>query len=146
MFTNVAHVDGACAQGTTKAGGWAVVINHGRQAMAGHAFDTTNNQMELVAIRVALTSTPVNAAVDIRSDSQWAIKAIKAEQEVNSHVDLIDEIRALMEGRKVTLTWIKKGTEPDHTRADAMAKTQVRAATKLLKEREASADPEGTLS
>jgi hypothetical protein len=56
----VAHTDGACS-GNPGPGGWAVVFSQGDKAIAeysGCEFDTTNNRMELTAVREAISHAP----------------------------------------------------------------------------------------
>jgi ribonuclease HI len=121
-FVTTAHVDGACDQMNTKAGGWAVVINHGEKVISGGSRNTTNNLMELVAIRAAITAT--QGSLNVRSDSEWAVKAITGEYEIKKNLEVVEEIRELMEGRNVELTWIARNSEPSHERADQLAKSQ----------------------
>ena len=46
------YTDGACTIGAN--GGWSVVIPNNKKIMSGGALDTTNNEMELFAIYIAL--------------------------------------------------------------------------------------------
>ena len=138
------HTDGACAQNTDKIGGWALVLNHGESVLSGYEFDTTNNRMELVAIRAAVTLAKKDRAVDIRSDSEWAVNSLNGKNSVKANVDLVVEITALIEQHgRVTLTWIKRDTEPSHIRADTMAKRQVEVGRKAQAEIAGNDAPKG---
>lgn len=70
--------DGACTSGTWS-GGWAAVIQYGdtQRTISGEAANTTNNRMELMAIIKALQEVPDGAHVLVRSDSTYAMKAIR---------------------------------------------------------------------
>ena len=71
----VVHTDGACS-GNPGPGGWAAVFSLDGTIVAersGGSPATTNNRMELVAIREALRLTQVGQSVQIVTDSQNAI-------------------------------------------------------------------------
>jgi ribonuclease HI len=71
----VAHTDGACS-GNPGPGGWAVVFSQGDKAIAeysGSEFDTTNNRMELTAVREAISHAPPGFRLDIVTDSKNVI-------------------------------------------------------------------------
>ena len=72
----VAHTDGACS-GNPGPGGWAVVFSQGDKAIAeysGHeANNTTNNRMELTAVREAIRHAPRSVKLDIVTDSKNVI-------------------------------------------------------------------------
>ena len=71
----VAHTDGACS-GNPGPGGWAVVFSQGDKAIAeysGSEFDTTNNRMELTAVREAISHAPPGVRLDIVTDSKNVI-------------------------------------------------------------------------
>ena len=138
------HTDGACAQNTDKVGGWALVLNHGETVLSGYEFDTTNNRMELVAIRAAVTLAKTDRAVNIRSDSEWAVNSLTGKNKVKANIDLVDEIKGLIEQHgKVTLTWIRRNSEPSHARADKMAKRQVEVGRKAKADIAVQNTPEG---
>lgn len=135
-FVITVHVDGACAVNKSKAGGWAAVINHGERVIAGYEFDTTNNRMELTAIKAALANTPRGSTIEIRSDSEWAVRSITGEYKAKENVDLIEEVRALAaEHRNVKYVNIPRNSEKSHERADRLSKQQVSLAEKELKAR-----------
>ena len=138
------HVDGACGQNTDKIGGWAAVVNHGESLHTGYAYDTTNNRMELEAIRAAIVAAPSDRGVDIRTDSEWCVGALLGKFNLKKNIDKVKEIRDLMEGHgRVQLTWIPRNSEPSHARADRMAKEQIETARKIKAERDAESAPKG---
>jgi ribonuclease HI len=70
-----AHTDGACS-GNPGPGGWAVVFSQGGVVVSEHcgsADATANNQMELMAIREAVSRSPSDVDLEIVTDSQNAI-------------------------------------------------------------------------
>jgi ribonuclease HI len=74
--------DGACANKTTGAGGYAAVLVARRPdgsiaeqwEVADGAFETTNNQMELKAVIAGLRAVPAPARVRIYIDSTYVMK------------------------------------------------------------------------
>jgi ribonuclease HI len=71
-----AHTDGACS-GNPGPGGWAVVFSQGGFVVSERAGSrvgaTTSNQMELMAIREAVSRAPLDVDLEIVTDSQNAI-------------------------------------------------------------------------
>ena len=74
--------DGGC-QGNPGPGGWAFIMRSsgGEQARSGFDPHTTNNRMELTAVREALSSIPAGAqgespSIAIHTDSQYVQKGI----------------------------------------------------------------------
>jgi ribonuclease HI len=66
------HTDGACS-GNPGPGGWAVVFSVDGivvDEFYGGEPDTTNNRMELTAVREAVRRAPAGAALEIMTDSQ----------------------------------------------------------------------------
>jgi ribonuclease HI len=74
--------DGACANKTTGAGGYAAVLvarlPDGSTAepreVSGGASETTNNQMELMAVIAGLRALPTPARVRVHIDSTYVMK------------------------------------------------------------------------
>lgn len=141
-----AHVDGACSQNTDKIGGWAAVLDHGRVLKVGYGENTTNNRMELAAIRAAIIAAPNDRALNVRTDSEWAVKCLSGEYDAKKNVEELDEIRELIAGhpKGVTLTWIPRNSEPSHARADQLAGVQVEQHRKRLAVAEAEKAPSGS--
>jgi ribonuclease HI len=70
--------DGACANKTSGAGGYAAVLFARRSdgaaerwEVSGGAFETTNNQMELMAVITGLRALPPRARVCVHIDSTY---------------------------------------------------------------------------
>ena len=74
--------DGACASQTSHAGGYAAVLvfrhpdgSHAEPwEVSGGAFETTNNQMELMAVITGLRALPASAHVCVHIDSSYVMK------------------------------------------------------------------------
>ncbi len=64
------YTDGACS-GNPGPGGWAWATVDGKTG-AGHAADTTNQRMELMAVLEAVTT--IDGPIDIYSDSTYVVK------------------------------------------------------------------------
>jgi ribonuclease HI len=70
-----AHTDGACS-GNPGPGGWAVVFSQGGVVVSEHSGrvdQATNNRMELMAIREAVSRAPLDVELQIVTDSGNAI-------------------------------------------------------------------------
>jgi len=72
--------DGGC-QGNPGPGGWAYIVVAGgaEREAAGFEPGTTNNRMELTAVREALASLPagsVSTSITVHTDSQYVQKGI----------------------------------------------------------------------
>jgi ribonuclease HI len=70
-----AHTDGACS-GNPGPGGWSVVFSIGGAVVGefnGREEDTTNNRMELIAVREAIKRAPLQTTVKIVTDSKNVI-------------------------------------------------------------------------
>ncbi len=70
----VVATDGSCL-GNPGAGGWAWAVSP-QMWGAGGAVHTTNNAMELEAIRQALLLTPFDAPLVIETDSAYSISCL----------------------------------------------------------------------
>jgi ribonuclease HI len=71
------YTDGACS-GNPGPGGWGAILVYGttEKEISGHAENTTNNQMELMAPIMALESLKTKCEVDVYTDSQYVQKGI----------------------------------------------------------------------
>jgi len=129
-----AYTDGACS-GNPGPGGWAVVF--GREGVvvgerSGAVPHTTNNQMELTAIREAVRHAPAGTALEIVTDSGlvigWLSKGFKRNNP--QCAALCREIEGLAGARTVDLSFVQvKGHAGDvlNDRADKLAVAATRA-------------------
>ncbi len=129
LRTVIAHTDGACS-GNPGPGAWAYVLEwpDGRvEEGCGTDPRTTNNRMELIAVRQALRAVRAAAGDDpgwrivVRTDSQGVINWMKRTWKRNKNLDLFPDIDALVDGR-VSFRWVK-GHSGDvwNDRVDALA-------------------------
>lgn len=134
-----AYCDGACS--TQKgAGGWAYILenpNGGKTEDYGPSLGpTTNNRMELCAIKGALISTPDNIDLVIFTDSAYAKGALtnwwrgwekngwvtqKGDRVENRQL-ITDILHLLCKKLKVDICHVPRNSTPEMARADELAK------------------------
>jgi ribonuclease HI len=122
----IAHTDGACS-GNPGPGGWAVVFSQGGKEVAEHSggsLATTNNRMELTAVREALKRAPEGIAMEVVTDSQnvigWLSKGWKRNDPLIAAI--CRKIDRLLAARKVTFRWVKgHDGDPLNERVDRLA-------------------------
>ena len=138
----VAFTDGACS-GNPGPGGWGVVLREmagdivAREShFWGGAAATTNNQMELTALREALALAPAGGAISIFSDSEYSVKGLRewlpgwkargwrtSSGSAVKNADLWREIDALAAARRVDLRWVRgHAGQPGNELADALSR------------------------
>jgi len=133
-----AHTDGACS-GNPGPGGWAVVFSV-EGAVVDEFFDaaegdTTNNQMELTAVREAITRAPVGVVVEIQTDSKNVIgwldggfkRNVTAIAALCGEIDALRATRSASGGGKVTFKHLL-GHQGDtlNERADTLARGAIK--------------------
>jgi ribonuclease HI len=71
------YTDGACS-GNPGPGGWGIVFLHGilKATRSGHAVETTNNRMELIATIEAIKILPAKVKISIYTDSSYVQNGI----------------------------------------------------------------------
>jgi len=106
-----AFTDGACS-GNPGPGGWSVVFVRDGAIVGEHsggAKRSTNNQMELTAIREAVRHAPANASLAIHTDSAvvigWLAKGFK--RNVSEIATLCTEIETLATAKATALSFTK---------------------------------------
>jgi ribonuclease HI len=107
----IANTDGACS-GNPGPGGWGVVFSQRGTVLGEHsggALATTNNRMELTAIREALRQAPAAVAVGIVTDSQNCIGWLSGgwKRKDPTIAALCQEIDPLLQARTVTFRWVR---------------------------------------
>ena len=129
-----AHTDGACS-GNPGPGGWSVVFSVNGTVVGefsgGAEGDTTNNQMELTAVREAITRAPIGATLEIQTDSKNVIGWLDGRWKRNkpviaalcSEIDALGAKRSASGGGRVSLRHVP-GHRGDtlNERADKLAK------------------------
>jgi ribonuclease HI len=137
--------DGSCDN--TKAGGWAAVIidSKGKKTIvSGNVSDTTNNQMELMAILEALEwilekyddKIKKHVQINLNSDSTYCVNSIrywipKWEEEnyllpgtetLRPNAKLLEKIYELTKKCKFEVKWINRNSCENSTQADEACK------------------------
>ncbi len=110
------HTDGSC-KGNPGPGGWAAIIkeenvDEGVKILKGHAFDTTNNRMEMLAVIRALEYLEAMKKksfqnVKIYSDSNLIIQTINQGWKRKANLDLWLKLDELNEKLMPKYFWVK---------------------------------------
>ena len=130
------YTDGAC-KGNPGPGGWAALLLHAdhEKELSGHAPDTTNNRMELMAAIESLRALKTPCRVDLYTDSQyvrlgiteWLQGWIKrgwrtADKKPVKNQDLWEDLLAATATHDITWHWVKGHDGNDHNeRVDQLA-------------------------
>ena len=119
----VAYTDGACS-GNPGIGGWGAIICAAEKEfeLSGSEAQTTNNRMEVMAIVSVLEQCKDANAVEIYSDSTYAIKCASREWKRNKNQDLWERYDKASAGKKITFHYVKgHNGNVMNERADALA-------------------------
>ena len=115
------YTDGACS-GNPGPGGWAAILLCGdkKKELSGGEKQTTNNRMELLAVISALEALKKPCMVDLYSDSQYVVNAIrlgwlrswqaagwKRKGGPVMNVELWQRLLPLLQTHEVNFTWVK---------------------------------------
>lgn len=100
--------------------------------------DTTNNEMELLAVKMALEGLQSHGGINsnsvlICSDSQWVVKCLIGGWKCTAHRNLFRVIRYFMKNFDVKLKWVKAhARDMKNNEVDALAqKTMMRLRNEL---------------
>lgn len=135
----VIATDGSCS-GNPGPGGWAMVEQLTGYALSGGARQTTNNIMELTAMKVALEYAGPDADILLRVDSKYVIDSMttwaagwkkrgwkKADGKPVLNRDLIEPIVAMYESRRgrTDIEWVRgHNGDAGNEMADSLAVKQ----------------------
>jgi len=133
------YSDGSCL-GNPGPGGYGIVLtmNKHRKEISGSQKDTTNNQMELLAVIIGLESIKKrDLPIHIVSDSQYVLKAInewlanwiKKDFAKVKNVDLWKRYVIASSGLTITTEWVKG--HAGHEENEVCDRLAFNAATKL---------------
>lgn len=113
------HTDGSCNPNPGK-GGWCR-IRSDWQEMGGTVAETTNNEMELLAIyNACLDANPYDKIV---TDSLWCMKAISWEWRVKCHLELLRNVQNRVRLLRIDISRVKwHWRDKMNIRADKLAK------------------------
>ncbi len=130
------HTDGGC-RGNPGPGGWGALLVYGehRKELKGHAEETTNNRMELLAAIEALKSLTRACEIDLHTDSVYVRDGISkwmanwkknnwrtAAKKPVKNKDLWQALDEQNNRHQVTWHWVKGHSgDPGNECADALA-------------------------
>jgi ribonuclease HI len=132
---HVASTDGA-ASGNPGPAGWAFDLDGGIQS--GRFECATNNEMELLAIFLAIQECPPNSNLIVRTDSKLAIMLISRRYKARTNMELaklVNLIHDILWLRKIDLTLMKvKGhaDDPGNNGVDRAAYHQAQSMKRKL--------------
>lgn len=126
------YTDGSCL-GNPGIGGWAFIIKYGvhEKRCAGALADTTNNQMELLAIIKALKALKEPCEIALYTDSnlmvqginEWLDGWVKKDFKGKKNVPLWREYLEVAKCHKITAFWVKAhANHPQNELCDKMAR------------------------
>jgi ribonuclease HI len=134
--TVVIYTDGACS-GNPGPGGWGSVLlfNGHRRELSGGDAETTNNQMEMMAVIQALESLKRPCSVMIYTDSVYVMKGMTewieqwkkrnwktAAKKPVKNVELWQRLEQAVSRHQVKWQWVKGHSGvPGNERADELA-------------------------
>ncbi len=124
----VVYADGACSGNPGPAGLGVHIRTPSGTAVDGYEYlgTATNNVAELTAILRALEIVPKDAALTVRTDSQYAIGVLSKGWKAKANQELIAQLKLAMKGRELHLQYV-----PGHAgvagneRADELARCAV---------------------
>jgi len=98
--------DGSCL-GNPGPGGWAFATETMYSERGGEP-DTTNNRMELVAIKQAIQyGLRFDEKIIIFTDSQLSMKVLSMEWQAKANTDLVHSIWGMMQHNDVEFQWVR---------------------------------------
>ncbi|MCB1634369.1 MAG: ribonuclease HI [Xanthomonadales bacterium] len=133
----VVHTDGACS-GNPGPGGWGAILRAGQheRTLSGHAADTTNNRMELMAAIAALEALRRPCRVRLHTDSKYVQQGLQdwlprwrrsgfktsAGAPVKNQ-DLWLRLEAAAQPHQLELIWVRgHAGDPGNEAADSLAR------------------------
>lgn len=130
------YTDGACS-GNPGPGGWgSLLVYKGQEKeLSGGALETTNNQMELMAVIEGLKKLKEPCHIHIFTDSKYVLEGAtkwligwkknnwkKADKKPVLNVALWQELDELLSQHQVDWTWVKgHAGHPENERVDQLA-------------------------
>jgi ribonuclease HI len=128
-------IDGS-ALGNPGPGGWAALVRtEGRETMLAGASPepTTNNRMELTALREGLRALKAPSVVTVVTDSEYVRGTLALGWKRRANHDLLAEIDALLRVHTVTFEVVRgHGGHLDNERVDKVARAEAEKARGAL--------------
>jgi len=135
------HTDGACL-GNPGPGGWAAILQWGEHesVLSGGLADTTNNQMELMAVIMGLEALKRPVSITVVSDSRYVLNGIQswiagwkrngwknAKKQPVANQELWQRLYAATQSHQIDWQWIKgHAGHPLNERCDELASAEAR--------------------
>ena len=135
------HTDGACL-GNPGPGGWAAILQWGEHesVLSGGLADTTNNQMELMAVIMGLEALKRPVSITVVSDSRYVLNGIQnwiagwkrngwknAKKQPVANQELWRRLDAVTQSHQIEWQWIKgHAGHPLNERCDELASAEAR--------------------
>lgn len=135
------HTDGACL-GNPGPGGWAAILQWGKHesVLSGGLADTTNNQMELMAVIMGLEALKRPVSITVVSDSRYVLNGIQswiagwkrngwknAKKQPVANQELWQRLDAATQSHQIDWQWIKgHAGHPLNERCDELASAEAR--------------------
>ena len=135
------HTDGACL-GNPGPGGWAAILQWGEHesVLSGGLADTTNNQMELMAVIMGLEALKRPVSITVVSDSRYVLNGIQswiagwkrngwknAKKQPVANQELLQRLDAATQSHQIDWQWIKgHAGHPLNERCDELASAEAR--------------------
>jgi ribonuclease HI len=143
MDTVTITIDGS-ALGNPGPGGWAALVRtEGRETMLAGASPepTTNNRMELTALREGLRALQAPSAVTVVTDSEYVRGTLALGWKRRANHDLLAEIDALLRVHAVRFEVVRgHAGHPDNERADKAARAGAEKARSAMEGPKVSPD------
>jgi len=133
------YTDGSC-HGNPGPGGWGAILRwEGREReLSGGAAETTNNQMELMAVIESLKALREACEVEVFTDSKYVMDGMKswihgwkkrgwktASKQPVKNIEYWQSLDREVARHQVSWTWVKGHSgHPENERADLLANEQ----------------------
>lgn len=136
------HTDGACL-GNPGPGGWAAILQWGEHesVLTGGLANSTNNQMELMAVIMGLEALKRPVSITVFSDSKYVLNGIQswlegwkrngwknAKKRPIANQELWQRLDAATQPHRIEWQWIKgHAGHPLNERCDDLARAEAQA-------------------
>ena len=136
------HTDGACL-GNPGPGGWAAILKWGEHesVLTGGLANSTNNQMELMAVIMGLEALKRPVSITVISDSKYVLNGVQnwlegwkrngwknAKKQPVANQELWQRLDAATQPHRIDWQWIKgHAGHPLNERCDDLARAEAQA-------------------
>ncbi len=137
--------DGSC-KGNPGPGGWAAIFLEEKilapfASIHGHAFDTTNNRMEMTAMIEALRFIKKNNFdrfhITLYSDSNLLVQTLRLGWKKKANLDLWKEFDEVLKGLDIQFVWVEGHAQNKwNNECDRLATSESKKAMMLLQKKQ----------